>query len=31
MTVNKSLLLALGTLMFNLLAARAGEFPDDWT
>src|SRR5580700_4024599 len=31
MTLNKSLCLAVGALMFNLLAARAGEFPDDWT
>ncbi len=31
MASNKSILLAVGSLIFGLLAARAGEFPDDWT
>ena len=31
MKTNQSSLLVLGSLVFGLLAARAGEFPDDWT
>lgn len=31
MNTKKSFLLAFGSLVFGLLAARAGEFPDDWT
>ena len=31
MNTKKLFLTALGSLVFGLLAARAGEFPDDWT
>lgn len=31
MAFNKSILIAFGSLIFSLLAARAGEFPDQWT
>jgi thiol-disulfide isomerase/thioredoxin len=31
MSFNKSILIAFGSLVFGLLAARGGEFPDDWT
>jgi thiol-disulfide isomerase/thioredoxin len=31
MAFNKSAFIAIGSLIFGLLAARAGEFPDDWT
>lgn len=31
MAFNKSILITLGSLIFSLLTARAGEFPDDWT
>src|SRR5580658_747580 len=31
MSKNKSFLLVFGSLIFGMLAVRAGEFPDDWT
>ena len=31
MNTKKLFLTALGSLVFGLLSARAGEFPDDWT